>query len=69
MSEVMLHGVLNMPPELWRDDDPIDQAQRHSRYVQASHRIKALEDVLRDIQRRYTPNGDLNKEIEAALNS
>ena len=31
MSDVMLHGVLNMPPELW-SGDPIDTAQRYSRY-------------------------------------
>lgn len=42
MSDVMLHGVLRMPANLWRDD-PIDVAQRHSRYVQASDRIRELE--------------------------
>ena len=35
MSDVMLHGVLNMPPEIW-SDDPIGQMQRHARYVEAS---------------------------------
>lgn len=39
MGGTMLHGVLNMPPEIW-SDDPIDQAQRHSRYIEASERIK-----------------------------
>jgi len=43
MSDVMLHGVLNMPPELWRDS-PIDIAQRHARYVEASKRILELEE-------------------------
>lgn len=42
MGDVMLHGVLRMPPDLWRDD-PIDVAQRHSRYIEASDRIYALE--------------------------
>jgi hypothetical protein len=46
MSEVMLHGVLNMPPELWNNDSPIDVAQRHSRYVEASKRIYELEEQL-----------------------
>jgi hypothetical protein len=37
----MLHGVLNMPPELWIGT-PIDVMQRHSRYIQASEYIKEL---------------------------
>ena len=41
MSDIMLHGVLNMPPELWCDS-PIDVMQRHSRYVQASQYIDEL---------------------------
>lgn len=45
MSDVMLHGVLLMPSELWTDD-PIDVAQRRSRYVQASVRIRELEALL-----------------------
>ena len=40
MSDAMLHGVLRMPPELWRDD-PLDVSQRHSRYIEASERIEA----------------------------
>jgi hypothetical protein len=39
----MLHGVLNMSPELW-SDSPIDIAQRHARYVEASKRILELEE-------------------------
>lgn len=42
----MLHGVLNMPPELWNNDSPIDVMQRHSRYVQASKYIDELEREL-----------------------
>lgn len=45
MSDVMLHGVLLMPSELW-SDDPIDVAQRRSRYVEASARIRELEAKL-----------------------
>jgi hypothetical protein len=41
MSDVMLHGVLNMPPELW-SGSPIDVMQRHSRYLQASEYIGEL---------------------------
>jgi hypothetical protein len=47
MSDVMLHGVLNMPPNLWCDS-PIDKAQRHSRYREASQRIEQLERELNE---------------------
>ena len=42
MSDTMLHGILQMPPELWTND-AIDIAQRHSRYLEASKRIIELE--------------------------
>lgn len=48
MSEVMLHGVLNMPPELWDNNSPIDVAARHARYVEASKRIYELEEQLQE---------------------
>jgi uncharacterized membrane protein YccC len=47
----MLHGVLRMPPDLWRDD-PIDVAQRHSRYVEASNRITEQESELERLRAR-----------------
>ena len=51
MSEVMLHGVLNMPPDLWAGPESplfeIDKKQRHSRYVEASQLILSLQDSLR----------------------
>lgn len=43
MGDTLLHGVLNMPPELWQDGDPLDQMQRHQRYAQASELIRELE--------------------------
>lgn len=42
MSDIMLQGVLRMPPELWHNN-PLDIAQRRSRYVQAADRIDELE--------------------------
>lgn len=42
MSCVMLHGVLNLPPELW-SDSAIDTAQRHACYVEASKLITQLQ--------------------------
>jgi len=51
MSDVMLHGVLNMPPDLWCDS-PIDIAQRHSHYKQASQRIEQLERELAEVRKQ-----------------
>tara|TARA_R110001606_G_scaffold347666_1_gene497052 strand:- start:169 stop:414 length:246 start_codon:yes stop_codon:yes gene_type:complete len=58
MGDTMLHGVLNMPPETW-SDDPINQAQRHSRYIEASERIKrqdqqiaTMKEALMEIRNR-----------------
>jgi hypothetical protein len=42
MSDAMLHGILQMPPELW-SNDPIDILQRHGRYLEAFKRIMELE--------------------------
>ena len=43
----MLHGILNMSPDLW-SGDAIDVMQRHGRYKQASIRIT---DDEREIER------------------
>ena len=51
MSDVMLHGVLNMPPNLW-SDSPIDIAQRHGRYIEASKRIRELENELSEARKQ-----------------
>ena len=48
MSGTMLHGVLNMPPELWSDTG-LDKMQRYSRYMEASRRIEDLEKGLNDL--------------------
>jgi len=39
MSDIMLHGVLNMPIDVW-GDTTIDKTQRHAVYRRASARIK-----------------------------
>lgn len=41
MSDAMLHGVLQMPPDLWDNDSCIDVGQRHGRYTEVSYRITA----------------------------
>lgn len=45
MSEVMLLGVLRMPPECWDDTDPIDVAQRYGRYCEAADEIDRLRNA------------------------
>lgn len=70
MSDTMLHGVLNMPPEIWRDDE-IDKMQRYSRYRQASRRIEDDEreiDSLRSALRLVMAcAGDIDKATDADL--
>ena len=51
MGAVTLHGVLNMPPDLWVDD-PLDQMQRHGRYVEASRLIVEQEERIRILEKR-----------------
>jgi hypothetical protein len=50
MSEVMLHGVLNMPAEMWHKDSPIDDIQRQSRYVEASKLIYNQADRIAELE-------------------
>lgn len=40
MSDLMLIGVLRMPPDMWHGD-PMDVHQRHQRYEQAADRIES----------------------------
>ncbi len=64
MSDLMLHGVLNMPPELW-GDDALDKMQRYSRYMEASRRIEDLNKaltILIDSNNNWRMNLDLEQE-------
>jgi len=67
MGDLMLHSVLKMPPELWRDD-PIDVFQRYSRYKAASYRIERLtalcEQALEAMQ--FSVGGDALPALELA---
>jgi hypothetical protein len=47
VSDVMLHGILNMPPGIW-DNSDIHKAQRHDAYKQASKKILELEKKLQN---------------------
>ncbi len=60
MSDVMLHGVLCMPPGLWQDTD-LDRDQRYSCYLQASRRI---EDDDRELEQLRAENVELRKRCE-----
>jgi hypothetical protein len=55
MSDVMLHGVLNMPIDLW-SNDATNELQRHSRYKQASERIKEFESLVSDMNEYLNTN-------------
>lgn len=50
MGDTMLHAVLNMPRELWREDS-IDEVQRQARYMEASARIILLERKLEEAEK------------------
>lgn len=45
MSDVMLHGILNMPPDLWNDTE-VNKMQRYDAYKEASRRIRDLNKAL-----------------------
>jgi len=62
MSDVMLHGVLRMPPDCW-DDGYIDQQQRYNRYVEASDRIQRQDDELEQLR---AENARLKDELSTA---
>ena len=41
MSDLMLLGILRMPPETW-GTDPLNVMQRHSAYLQAADRLERM---------------------------
>jgi hypothetical protein len=54
MSRVMLHGVLNMPTEMWHKDSPIDDIQRQARYVEASKLIFKQDDKVAELEKELS---------------
>lgn len=50
MSDIMLLGVLRMPPELW-GKNAIDVAQRHGFYKSAADRIEKDAYRIRELDR------------------
>ena len=62
MSDVMLIGVLRFPVSLWRDDDPLDKIQRHSRYIQAADRIESDGKIIDELRQQLA-------EMTAAMSS
>lgn len=59
MSDVMLLGVLRMPPNCWLDQSALDVMQRHSYYVSAADRIEA---DAKDIENLRALNEKLQKD-------
>jgi hypothetical protein len=51
MSEIMLHGVLNMPAELWDLSNKFDSMQRQSRYFEASKLIYQQADRIAELEK------------------
>jgi hypothetical protein len=47
----MLHGVLRMPVEMWHKDSPIDDIQRHCRYLEASKLIYSQADKIAELKK------------------
>jgi hypothetical protein len=47
----MLHGVLNMPAELWDSSNPFDSMQRQSRYFEASKLIYQQADRIAELEK------------------
>ena len=66
MSDVMLFGVLRMPPELWNDDSLIDKVARHGRYIEAADRIEQLEKELQEAKESIKTAGEYHKSLEEA---
>ncbi len=60
MSDTILHGVLNMPPDCW-DNSEIDRQQRFARYVEASQKIKRQEKLINILSKFWIES--LNEEI------
>ena len=59
MSDVMLLGVLRMPPSCWIDQSGLDVMQRHFYYVSAADRIEA---DAKDIENLRALNEKLQKD-------
>jgi hypothetical protein len=62
MSDLMLHGVLCMPPELWQDSE-IDKRQRYARYLAASRRIEDADKEITRLTKQRDELVDLMNQI------
>jgi hypothetical protein len=68
VSDVMLHGILNMPPGIW-DNSDIHKAQRHDAYKQASKRIENLEAKIDELMLEYCPAEMTQAQLDKWVNS
>ena len=44
MSDMMLLGILRMPPDLWDSADTLNVMQRHQAYLEAANRLERMKD-------------------------
>jgi hypothetical protein len=65
----MLHGVLNMPAELWDSSNPFDSMQRQSRYVEASKLIYQQADRIAELEKALQRQTKRVKLLEPFLES
>jgi hypothetical protein len=68
MSDLMLLGVLNMPSTLWTGE-PIDVAQRHSRYLQAAERIESDGKHIAELEQQNTELKANNEALRESFNN
>lgn len=68
MSDVMLIGVLRMPPDLWNGTE-LDVNQRHSRYIEASERIEADAEKIEQLQTKLAESEATVARLESFYNS
>jgi hypothetical protein len=67
MSEIMLHGVLRMPVEMWHKDSPIDDIQRHCRYLEASKLIYSQADKIAELEKNISMLEQYNGSVESLI--
>jgi hypothetical protein len=63
----MLLAVLNMPIDMWDSSSPIDEMQRHSRYMQAAKKIECMDNVIKRFMSECSFSDDLLVDAQKAL--
>jgi len=66
MSDLMLHGVLRMPLDLW-SDEYLFKSQMHSRCLQASDRILEQESEIAALKAQLAAQGSEESNLRRLL--